>query len=75
VLQLTAELKTQKKTIIILTHELEKVLALADTLVILDRGKIRDRGIPENVLDRLDSSWGVRDPRHSYKNASDCSWL
>ena len=75
VLNIICELKNQKKTLIILTHELEKVLAFADRLVILDKGKIRDYGSPDEILDRLDPSWGIRDPRHTYKNASDCSWL
>ena len=75
VLKIIQDLKKQGHTLIILTHELEKVLALADRLVILVQGKIRDSGKPDEVLDRLKSDWGVRDPRHSYKNASDCSWL
>jgi biotin transport system ATP-binding protein len=66
VLNIIQELKAQKKTVIILTHELEKVMALSDRLIILDKGVIRDSGIPEEVLDRLDKSWGIRDPRHTY---------
>jgi biotin transport system ATP-binding protein len=75
VLKIIRELKGTGKTIIILTHELEKVLALADRLVILAGGKIRASGEPDNVLDRLQDDWGVRDPRRIYKNASDCTWL
>ena len=75
VLKIISDLKQNGKTVIILTHELEKVLAFADRLVILAQGKIRDSGNPEQVLDRLDPAWGVRDPRRSYKNAEDCTWL
>ena len=75
VLKIIQELKKQSNTLIILTHELEKVLAFADRLVILDRGRIRDSGKPEEVLNRLEPEWGVRDPRHSYQSASDCTWL
>ena len=75
VLKLLSELKAMGKTIIILTHELEKVLAFADRLVILDKGKVMDEGNPEEVLDRMDASWGIRDPRHTYKSARDCTWL
>ena len=75
VLKMIQDLKTRGSTLLILTHELEKVLALADRLVILEKGKIRDSGDPEEVLERLKKDWGVRDPRHSYKSASDCSWL
>ncbi|MDR2434966.1 MAG: energy-coupling factor ABC transporter ATP-binding protein [Treponema sp.] len=74
-LHIIADLKKNGKTLIILTHELEKVLALADRLVILHRGEVRDDGLPEEVLDRLDPAWGVRDPRRNYAGVKDCSWL
>jgi biotin transport system ATP-binding protein len=75
VLRIISNLKKNKKTVIILTHELEKVLAVADRLVILAGGKIRDEGEPEAVLNRLEQAWGVRDPRRAYENAGDCTWL
>ncbi|GHV90542.1 ABC transporter ATP-binding protein [Spirochaetia bacterium] len=74
-LEIIRNLKQQGKTLIILTHELEKVLAFADRLVILHQGIIRDDGTPMEVLDRLKDEWGVRDPRKSYLNVEDCSWL
>jgi biotin transport system ATP-binding protein len=75
VLNIIEGLKKEGKTVIILTHELEKVLALAGRLVILAGGKIRAQGEPEEVLGRLEKGWGVRDPRRDYRNAGDCSWL
>jgi len=75
VLKIIRDLKNSGKTIIILTHELEKVLAFADRLVILSAGQIKDSGEPESVLNRLDPLWGVRDPRKTYKSAKDCTWL
>jgi biotin transport system ATP-binding protein len=74
-LQVIGDLKKSGKTVILLTHELEKALALADRLVILHQGCIRDDGKPEAVLNRLDSGWGVRDPRRNYRRVEDCSWL
>jgi biotin transport system ATP-binding protein len=74
-LRIIQELKQDGKTLIILTHELEKVLALAGRLVILHRGLVRADGRPADVLDRLDPAWGVRDPRRNYAAAGDCSWL
>jgi len=74
-LRMIRDLKGEGRTLIVLTHELEKVLALADRLVILHEGRIRDDGSPGAVLDRLDSAWGVRDPRRSYSSVRDCSWL
>jgi len=75
VLKIISDLKKSNKTVIILTHELEKVLAFADRLVILVGGKIRDSGEPEAVLNRLEQAWGVRDPRRAYRNAGECTWL
>jgi biotin transport system ATP-binding protein len=75
VLKILRDLKAVKKTVIVLTHELEKVLAFADRLVILDRGYIRAAGLPEEILNGLDPRWGVRDPRRNYQKAADCSWL
>ena len=74
-LRVIEDLKKNGKTLIILTHELEKVLALADRLVILHRGRIRADGEPAEVLDRLRAEWGVRDPRKNYAAVADCSWL
>ncbi|MCL2231563.1 MAG: energy-coupling factor ABC transporter ATP-binding protein [Treponema sp.] len=75
VLNIITGLKQSAKTVIVLTHELEKVLAFADRLVILAGGKIRDQGESEAVLDRLEAAWGVRDPRRMYRSARDCTWL
>jgi biotin transport system ATP-binding protein len=69
------ELKAGGKTLIILTHELEKALAFADRLVIIHRGRVCGDGPPAAVLDRMDTAWGVRDPRRNYASVSDCTWL
>lgn len=75
VLRTISDLKEKGKTVVVLTHELEKVLAHADRLVILDRGKIRDDGKPAAVLDRGVAVYGIRDPRHRYEAVEDCTWL
>jgi biotin transport system ATP-binding protein len=74
-LRIIGDLKQKGKTVILLTHELEKALALADRLIILHRGMIRDDGKPKETLNRLDPAWGVRDPRRNYGRVEDCSWL
>jgi biotin transport system ATP-binding protein len=61
--------------VIVLTHELEKVLAFADRLVILHQGRIREDGPPAEVLGRLKEAYGVRNPLHSYNTVRDCTWL
>jgi biotin transport system ATP-binding protein len=74
-LEIIRDLKGGGKTVIILTHELEKVLAFADRLAILHRGRIRDDGRPGAVIERLDPEYGVRDPRRRYESVGDCTWL
>ena len=69
------DLKNSGRTVIILTHELEKALALADRLIILHQGCICSDGDPADVLGRLDPAWGVRDPRRNYAAIEDCTWL
>jgi biotin transport system ATP-binding protein len=74
-LEIIKRMKTEGKTLVILTHELEKALAYADRLVVLDKGEIRDQGKADEALDRLVPSYGIRDPRTSYTCAADCTWL
>jgi biotin transport system ATP-binding protein len=74
-LSIIRDLKKRGSTLIILTHELEKALALADRLIILHKGKVRADSSPAGVLDSLDPAWGVRDPRRNYAVIKDCSWL
>jgi biotin transport system ATP-binding protein len=75
VLKILRGLKKSGATVIVLTHELEKVLAFADRLVILSGGTVRDEGESGAVLERLRPEWGVRDPRRSFRTAADCTWL
>jgi biotin transport system ATP-binding protein len=74
VLDILRKLKGEGKTVLLLTHELEKVLGFADRLVILHRGAVREDGPPEAVLDRLKDEYGVRDPRKGYAPA-EVPWL
>jgi biotin transport system ATP-binding protein len=74
-LEIIRTLKTAGHTVIILTHELEKVLAFADRLLVLHRGSIRDDGKPAEVLARLKPEYGIRNPLHRYAAVEDCTWL
>ena len=59
-------------TIILITHDLGKVLAHADRLVIMNKGRIIHQGIPEKLLDCLEGS-GIRRPESS--SVEMMSWL
>lgn len=67
-------LKDQKKTVIVLTHEIEKVLALANRMIILDKGKIRFDGSPRDGLKFPLEECGIKNPLNSYKTLEDLAW-
>ena len=68
------KLKNEGRTVIVLTHEIEKVLALADRFVVIDRGRVRFDGSPEEGL-RLDlEQFGIRNPLSRYESVKDMLW-
>ena len=68
------QLKDERKTVIVLTHELEKVLALADRFMVLDKGSIRFDGTPaEGLLQPLEQ-WSIRNPLTKYTSLEDLVW-
>lgn len=72
---LVKRLHEQKKTVIILTHELEKCLGLADKFVVLFRGdKVFDGTAREGLLQNLEQ-WNIRNPLNSYSKMEDLVWL
>jgi biotin transport system ATP-binding protein len=72
--ELIRQLKKNGKTIIILTHEIEKCLALADKFVVLFRGEKKFDGIPEKGLLQPLEEWNIRNPLVSYKSVEDLVW-
>ena len=72
---LLKRLHEQKKTVIILTHELEKCLGLADKFVVLFRGdKVFDGTAQEGLLQNLEQ-WNIRNPLNAYSKVEDLVWL
>ena len=71
---LVRQLKEEEKTVIILTHELEKCLGLSDRLVVLFRGKKVFDGSPEEGLKQNLEEWNIRNPLVSYKSVKDLIW-
>ncbi|MBO5606258.1 MAG: ABC transporter ATP-binding protein [Treponema sp.] len=69
------QLKEDGKTVIVLTHEIEKILALASRFIILDKGKIRFDGTPEEGLALDLEKYSIRNPLRTYKSAGDLLWL
>ena len=56
------ELKDKGLTIVLLTHELEKCLGLADRFMALHEGKLVFDGKPEDALKAELEDWGIRNP-------------
>lgn len=75
VVQLIISLKHAGKTLVIITHEVEKILAAATRLCILSKGVISYDGTPQDALDsKIFSCYGLRDPLHCPLTLSDLLW-
>ena len=72
--KLIRQLKAEGKTVIILTHEIEKCLGLADRLVVLFRGKKVFDGSPGIGLRHNLEAWNIRNPLVSYGKVEDLIW-
>lgn len=72
--ELIKNLKKEGKTIIILSHEIEKSLGLADKFIVLFRGEIVFDGTPEEGLKQNLEQWNIRNPLVTYSSLSDLVW-
>ena len=71
---LVKSLKEQGRTVIILTHEMEKCLALAEKFIVLFRGKKVFDGTPEEIV-KLDlEKWNIKNPFANYSAIKDLVW-
>ena len=61
-------------TIIVATHDLEKIVAHAGRLVLMKDGKVVKDGLPEEVV-RTVETYGVREPCDSRRGMEIASWL
>ena len=67
-------LKQDQKTVIILTHEIEKCLGLADRFIVLFRGKKVFDGTPQSGIERNLEQWNIRNPLTAYTSIEDMVW-
>lgn len=74
--ELIKDLKAQGKTVIVLSHEIEKCLGLADRFLVLFRGMLVFDGKPEQAFeDGIDiEKWNIKNPFNSYRTVSDLVW-
>ena len=71
---LLLELKNQGKTIILLTHEIEKILGIANKLIILHKGKLVFDGTPEMGIKENLEQFGIKNPLTQYKKIDHLFW-
>ena len=72
--KLIEQLKNEGKTIIILSHELEKCLALADKMIVLHKGKIVFDGTTKDSLLQDLEQWNLKNPICNYSKIEDLIW-
>ncbi len=72
VLSTLLELKEKGITIIIVSHEAEKLLSLTDNTIILSEGKIVDMGKSRDMMDALRNNEVYLPPKANFE---DLSWL
>ena len=72
--ELVRKLKADGKTVIILSHELEKCLGLADHFVVLCRGKKVFDASPAQALKENLEQWNIRNPLTAYKSLEELVW-
>jgi len=61
--------------VLIVTHELEKVLGLACSLSVMDGGRIVMSGEPASILAAGIESCGLRNPFRQISRIEDLQWL
>lgn len=66
------QLKEEGETVIIITHDLEKIAAYCNRGIILSKGIIVKEGSIPDIIDSVED-WGIRKPVQS--NISDMTWL
>ena len=74
VLTQLVQLHKTGRTIVVVTHELEKVLAHAERLVIIHKGKLAEDGKPEDVIHNA-GDYGVRIPLKRGEEINSITWL
>ncbi len=74
VLRYMIQLHREGHTLIITTHDVEKVIAHIDRIAILQYGKVQALGPPENLVKDL-SLFGVRPPCYVLLGGEKLSWL
>ncbi len=74
VLRHMIRLHREGHTLVVTTHDVEKVVAHVDRIAVIHQGEIKALGVPERIVTRL-SQFGVRPPCYSLFGTKSVSWL
>jgi biotin transport system ATP-binding protein len=74
VLRHMVRLHREGHTLVVTTHDVEKVIAHVDRLAIMDQGELKAIGLPEDLLTRLPRH-GVRPPCYVLEGKERVSWF
>ncbi len=75
VLGVIADLHSGGRTVVVVTHELEKVLAHATRLAVMDQGRVVFDGAPDGLARSRYEELGLMDPFRSGAALKELSWL
>ncbi|OGP64553.1 MAG: ABC transporter ATP-binding protein [Deltaproteobacteria bacterium RBG_13_47_9] len=74
VLKHLVQLRRQGHTLLIATHDVEKVIAHVDRIAIIYKGELKVTGPPEEIVPKL-SGFGIRPPCYALLGKEKISWL
>ncbi len=75
VLSTLEDIRSGGATIVVLTHEIEKVLAHANRIAIMEKGRIAFDGDPDALSGQDFEAFGLHDPFRTRTKRSELSWL
>ncbi len=75
VVRIISQLNREGIALMIVTHELEKILGLADRLIVMDKGAIVLSGHPDPTLSSGVEAFGLRNPLRHLRSIKDLAWL
>lgn len=67
-------LRKENITVVIVTHEIEKCLALSSHFIVLNKGEVVFDGTPEEGISEDLEKWGIKNPLLSYIRLRDLQW-
>ncbi len=74
VLKHMVDLHRQGHTLVVTTHDIEKVIAHVDRMAIIHNGELKNVGLPDELLMEL-SRFGIRPPCYALLGGEKISWL